>query len=386
MSKRSLVLLLFMPVALEAQTRWTLTPYAATEAVLPGAPVLAGAALQRSPGVFGVRGGGGVAVQEGVAGWAADVDLTMSAARIGAVERAFGSWEPTLFVGAGAVGGRDALGEAAWQPVVNYGVGVERRLASWLALSGEARYRLPMRDGAPPPGMSEGWQLRAGLSFSWSSRRPPIPRATRPVLAGTAAAERAPVVAAPASPAPAQVAAVRRSVIDTGSEMLGTTYVWGGNDPRIGLDCSGFTQLVFARNGYALPRVSRQQATAGVAVPPFLDLLAPGDLVFFAGDGVRIDHVAIYVGDGRILHSSKSGGGVRYDDMRSGRGRWFLQRMVAARRIIPTGGDVTRLATVELDRLDGELKLLGEPDAEGYDPPDLAPETRASGSSGVSNR
>jgi cell wall-associated NlpC family hydrolase len=73
-------------------------------------------------------------------------------------------------------------------------------------------------------------------------------------------------------------------------------------------------------------------AGAGIAVSPSIRSLAVGDLMLFAQNGT-INHVAIYAGGGRIIHSSSSGGGVRYDRLDTPRGKWFVNRMVAARRV-----------------------------------------------------
>ncbi|MGH7678712.1 MAG: C40 family peptidase, partial [Gemmatimonadaceae bacterium] len=83
-----------------------------------------------------------------------------------------------------------------------------------------------------------------------------------------------------------------------------------------------------------LPRTSRDQARVGERVRPDWQVVSPGDLVMFQDDD-GITHVAIYAGRSRILHSSESGGGVRYDDLSTERGRWFLERLVAARRVTP---------------------------------------------------
>jgi cell wall-associated NlpC family hydrolase len=123
--------------------------------------------------------------------------------------------------------------------------------------------------------------------------------------------------------------------IGSGEAYLDVPYVWGGTSPATGFDCSGFVQHVYAEHGIRLPRVSRDQARAGTALPADLEALQPGDLMFFASRGTRINHVAIYAGDGRILHASKGNGGVGYDDLRSERGGWFRRHFVAARRVIP---------------------------------------------------
>jgi cell wall-associated NlpC family hydrolase len=94
-------------------------------------------------------------------------------------------------------------------------------------------------------------------------------------------------------------------------------------------------QYVFARNAVRLPRTSRQQAKVGVSLPRNWRSLSPGDLVMFAERGEPISHVAIYAGRNRIIHASASGGEVRYDDLGTRRGRWFVEHMVAARRVTP---------------------------------------------------
>jgi cell wall-associated NlpC family hydrolase len=123
-------------------------------------------------------------------------------------------------------------------------------------------------------------------------------------------------------------------VLATADRYLGTRYRYGGGTPAAGFDCSGFVQYVFARNGVDLPRTSRQQATAGHAVAARVDSLKPGDLMLFSSKGGRIDHVAIYMGNNRMLHSSAGAGKVVYDDLTTARGRWYLKRHVASRRVL----------------------------------------------------
>lgn len=90
-------------------------------------------------------------------------------------------------------------------------------------------------------------------------------------------------------------------------EQLGTPYVWGGttmsspNAADGGLDCSGLTQGVYSLAGISIPRVTYSQVSAGTAVP--MAQIQPGDLVFYSGTG----HVAIYVGDGNVIHAPQPG-------------------------------------------------------------------------------
>jgi cell wall-associated NlpC family hydrolase len=131
-----------------------------------------------------------------------------------------------------------------------------------------------------------------------------------------------------------RVTASAARVLATAERYVGIHYRYGGTSPAAGFDCSGFVQYVFGRNGVALPRNSRQQATAGRALAIEVDSLKPGDLMLFSSKGVRIDHIAIYVGNNRMLHSSAGAGKVLYDDLSTVRGKWYLARHVASRRVL----------------------------------------------------
>jgi peptidoglycan DL-endopeptidase CwlO len=84
---------------------------------------------------------------------------------------------------------------------------------------------------------------------------------------------------------------------------LGVPYLWGGTNPATGLDCSGFTQRVFADLGVTIPRVSIDQSKAGTAVASLAEA-QPGDLVFRRGSP---NHIGIYLGDGQFIHAPRSG-------------------------------------------------------------------------------
>jgi cell wall-associated NlpC family hydrolase len=151
------------------------------------------------------------------------------------------------------------------------------------------------------------------------------------VRAGTRSPRRAPEARAPRTEA-ATASATR--ILVTAESYLGRKYVYGGETPRGGFDCSGFVQYVFGRHGVDLPRTSRQQAGAGRRLSGKIAALKPGDLMLFSSKGGRVDHVAIYAGDNRILHSSAGAGGVVYDDLSTPRGKWYLARHVASRRVL----------------------------------------------------
>src|SRR6476661_8745499 len=134
----------------------------------------------------------------------------------------------------------------------------------------------------------------------------------------------------PRSPAPTAAAS---RVLNTADRYLGVPYVWGGNTPN-GFDCSGFTKYVFAKNGVSLPRTSHEQARVGDAVPLDYGAMLPGDILLFAEPGEAVSHVAIYVGSGRIIHASSAAGEVSYLDLDGSRGAWYVQNLVAVRRLL----------------------------------------------------
>ena len=135
----------------------------------------------------------------------------------------------------------------------------------------------------------------------------------------------------PRSPAPTSAA---RRVLDEADRYVGVPYVWGGNTPSSGFDCSGFTKYVFAKQGIDLPRTSREQARAGRGVAVDFGEMIPGDILLFAEPGEAISHVAIWVGSGTIIHASSAMGGVQYLDIGGTRGGWYVENLVAVRRIL----------------------------------------------------
>ena len=95
-------------------------------------------------------------------------------------------------------------------------------------------------------------------------------------------------------------------------EFVGNPYVWGGTSLTSGADCSGFVMSVYAHFGISLPHSSSAQSGYGHTVS--LDNLKPGDLVFY-GNGSSINHVAIYIGNGQVVHASSPSTGIRISGM-----------------------------------------------------------------------
>ncbi len=103
----------------------------------------------------------------------------------------------------------------------------------------------------------------------------------------------------------------RENITLLAESLIGAPYLWGGKT-MLGIDCSGFTQVLFSTVGVQLPRNASQQATIGMTVP-FIDNARPCDLAFFDNDEGAIVHVGLIMGDNRIIHASQ--GRVRADSI-----------------------------------------------------------------------
>lgn len=129
---------------------------------------------------------------------------------------------------------------------------------------------------------------------------------------------------------------VRQNVSQKASELvvnamgfLGVPYKWGGTDADTGFDCSGFVVSVYQQSiGLLLPRKAEQQAAATQKIDQ--TDLQPGDLVFFNTMRRAFSHVGIYVGDGKFIHSPRTGSEVRVEDMRQS---YWQRRFDGARRV-----------------------------------------------------
>ena len=104
------------------------------------------------------------------------------------------------------------------------------------------------------------------------------------------------------------VSDVRVDLCQYAKEFLGNPYVWGGTSLTNGTDCSGFVLSVYKKFGISLPHYSGSQANCGTAIK--LSEAQPGDLIFY-GKGSTINHVAIYIGGGQVIHASNPKTGIR---------------------------------------------------------------------------
>lgn len=134
--------------------------------------------------------------------------------------------------------------------------------------------------------------------------------------------------------------ASEKNLVETAMQFVGATYMWGGNSVKY-FDCSGLTRTVYYLNGLLLPRNASQQVKLGEQLPLDMDEWRPGDLLFFGTPAtstrpMRIGHVAMYIGGGKIIHASKV---VRVNSLVKGTPDFYDRRVLAARRMITRAGE-----------------------------------------------
>jgi peptidoglycan DL-endopeptidase LytE len=138
-------------------------------------------------------------------------------------------------------------------------------------------------------------------------------------------ASKAPVRAARST---ASLPSNRPSVSRTAYRFIGSRYVYGSSGPY-NFDCSGFTRYVLAKQGVNLPHSAAQQARMGRFVRR--NGLLPGDLVFFNTMGRGVSHVAVYVGENKVVHATNPHDGVVVSSLSE---RYWSARYVGARRVL----------------------------------------------------
>ena len=100
--------------------------------------------------------------------------------------------------------------------------------------------------------------------------------------------------------------------VDWALAQVGTPYIWGGETPGVGFDCSGLVQAAYKVAGITLPRVAQDQYDATTKLGPN-DPIEPGDLVFFGGGPTNVSHVGIYIGNGQMVDAPYTGADVRVE-------------------------------------------------------------------------
>lgn len=121
------------------------------------------------------------------------------------------------------------------------------------------------------------------------------------------------------------VSNVRVDLVQYAKQFVGNPYVWGGTSLTKGADCSGFTLSIYKKYGVSLPHHAASQAQMGTKVD--YSSAQPGDLVFYAKNG-RINHVAIYIGNGQVIHASSPKTGIKISS-------WNYRTPAGIRRYLP---------------------------------------------------
>ena len=153
------------------------------------------------------------------------------------------------------------------------------------------------------------------------------PATQRETSAPTSASEPAapaPQAAPAPAPTPPPPAAKYTGVVATAMKFLGVPYVWGGESPSGGFDCSGLVLYVYRQHGVSLPHHAATQFNYGT--PVTRSQLQPGDIVFFNGLG----HNGIYIGDDKFIHAPHTGDVVKISSLNDS---WYTATWVGARRL-----------------------------------------------------
>ena len=181
-------------------------------------------------------------------------------------------------------------------------------IAAVLAVSGGLMWQRPMVAHAEPEVIQEAsvstvLEVAAEAVADEDNGPAPEIQAAKKLEEELAAAEEA------AAKAAEEAASARQNLVDYALQFVGGPYRAGGNDPHTGVDCSGFVRYVMPHGaGISMNRSSGSQATQGHAVNS--SQMQPGDLLFYSG-GSGINHVAMYIGDGKIVHASTYATGIK---------------------------------------------------------------------------
>lgn len=181
-------------------------------------------------------------------------------------------------------------------------------VAAVLAVSGGLMWQKPVIAHAEPDVIQEApvstvLEIQAEEDLDEENGPAPAIQAAKKLEEELKAAEAA------AAEAAAATANTRQNLVNYALQFVGGPYRAGGNDPRTGVDCSGFVRYVMQNGaGISMNRSSVTQSTQGHAISS--SQMQPGDLLFYSG-GSGINHVAMYIGDGKIVHASTYETGIK---------------------------------------------------------------------------
>ena len=125
--------------------------------------------------------------------------------------------------------------------------------------------------------------------------------------------------------AASNAASLRSRIVNYALQFVGNPYVWGGTSLTNGVDCSGFTMKVLQNFGVSLPHDSGSQAQMGKGIKS--SEMRPGDLIFYAGSNGRVNHVAMYIGNGQVVHAASRKSGIKIST-------WNYRSPVAIRNVL----------------------------------------------------
>ena len=172
----------------------------------------------------------------------------------------------------------------------------------WTQISKEERY--------PVLSQLDGWveiELDAGDSESGEVDRAYVSTRDNNVEVRYALNEA--IKFSPLEEAANESASRRSKIVNYALQFVGNPYVWGGTSLTNGVDCSGFTMQVYKNFGISLPHYSGSQAQMGKAVSS--SEMRPGDLIFYANSSGTVNHVAMYIGNGQIVHAASRRSGIK---------------------------------------------------------------------------
>ena len=134
------------------------------------------------------------------------------------------------------------------------------------------------------------------------------------------------------------------SIENISKQYLGNSYVWGGEDPSKGVDCSGYTKYVFNKVGIKIPRTALSQSKLGKTIDR--NHLKKGDLLFFLTDkkrGIPITHVGIYLNNNKFIHAASSKKGIIISSLSGTYGK----KLVVAKRILAPAVKINHISNLD---------------------------------------